>query len=479
MKIIIFGLGKNYERVKYSLEEEMIVALSDNAQELWWKAIDGRIVIPPQKIVELEYDIIVITCKCWKEVIDQLVQLGVDSSKIYNFLEYPMIIGEGRRKFFLTQDENGRIGDILFFAYEMIENGASIAMIGAIEALTNNGFQVDVICYNDGPIRESLCKRGISVLLYSEVWTNKYLLTTIVKNYSLIIINSVQQYRIVDRLSNSETKILWWIHEPPYFYESYLRNDSIEAIQNRNCMILFVSAISKSVFQNYISNSCLPSLILSPGIEDKYIEKKRIVPNTLVTIAVVGHICEEKGQELLLDALNLLNQTIIDSVKVLLIGEIPNNDFGKRIRAKIKLRHNVILIGKMKNADIHQLYNDNQVDVVVCPSRIETFSLAAVEGLMHEKTVIVSSNTGIADFITNGINGYVFEDGNVAELARLLTFVVEHKDKLSDVGKAARRTFVDELSVSALQRNFNSIISKVEVQCHKGKGTYKELFFRC
>ena len=72
----------------------------------------------------------------------------------------------------------------------------------------------------------------------------------------------------------------------------------------------------------------------------------------------------------------------------------------------------------MDHAEIARVYE--MTDVLVCPSRKESMSVAVAEAMMHAKPSIVSDAAGISAYIDNYNEGIIFKSGNSAELKKAM-----------------------------------------------------------
>ncbi|MCL8000025.1 glycosyltransferase [Brucella sp. 21LCYQ03] len=84
--------------------------------------------------------------------------------------------------------------------------------------------------------------------------------------------------------------------------------------------------------------------------------------------------------------------------------------------------------------------------LVVVPSEFENFAYAAVEVMALEKIVVTGNNTGQAELIDDGVNGYVFDstvDGLSAALSRALKLTDSERQEM---GRKARATVATECS---------------------------------
>ena len=72
---------------------------------------------------------------------------------------------------------------------------------------------------------------------------------------------------------------------------------------------------------------------------------------------------------------------------------------------------------------------------------------------MHGKVCIVSDATGISDYISDGINGFVFKSGVVSELIEKMNWVFNNRDKLFQIGKMQDKLMKNILEWNVLGKN--------------------------
>lgn len=77
-RAIIVGAGKNYQRWKESLESKFqVIGIVDNA----WQRL-GNTVHPVEWIIDIDYDMLVVTPNDYESLYHQLIDLGVEKQKI-------------------------------------------------------------------------------------------------------------------------------------------------------------------------------------------------------------------------------------------------------------------------------------------------------------------------------------------------------------------------------------------------------------
>ena len=84
MNIIVFGIGTVGRKCLPYLEEQYhIQAVIDNNENLWGTRIGSYIVEEPSKIVDIKSDIIITSTKYAIEMMEQLINMGVEEERIY------------------------------------------------------------------------------------------------------------------------------------------------------------------------------------------------------------------------------------------------------------------------------------------------------------------------------------------------------------------------------------------------------------
>ena len=76
------------------------------------------------------------------------------------------------------------------------------------------------------------------------------------------------------------------------------------------------------------------------------------------------------------------------------------------------------------NKILKKLYNAG--DVMVVPSKMETFGQTALESIACGTPVVAFKNTGLSDIIDHKENGYLAEFLNVKDLAHGITWILKN-----------------------------------------------------
>ena len=141
----------------------------------------------------------------------------------------------------------------------------------------------------------------------------------------------------------------------------------------------------------------------------------RLLPNVTrdKTLVFVGRLVSDKGADLLLRAMKLLqDDNLLPDLTI--VGSGPEEQNLRRLAAELALDRQVSFVGQRSGSALAELLNRRRLLVV--PSRwAEPFGIVALEGIACGCVVVGSEKGGLKEAI--GPCGLTFENGNVAALA--------------------------------------------------------------
>jgi glycosyltransferase involved in cell wall biosynthesis len=180
----------------------------------------------------------------------------------------------------------------------------------------------------------------------------------------------------------------------------------------------------------------------------------QISPDAIV-ILYAGKLQPKKNPGLLLEAFSALN----DAVHLIFVG---NGVLESELKGLARTIRNVHFVPFQNQSNMPLVYR--MADVFVMPSRGpgETWGLALNEAMACGRAVIASSLVGGArDLIGVGVNGWIFESGDVKELIRVLRLAVNVGRKgLTEMGRSSR-TLISHWSTEESAR----LIGQIVVSC--------------
>ncbi len=456
MRIIIFGCGKIYSNFKRDVvkvagyEDEVLCFIDNRADNI--KIIDNKPVYLPKKITKITFDYVVTMSVKQLEMKEQLICLGVDEKKILSFEKYRGQYLKKYRKIYMNCMSKKVKKSILFITNAVKYDGASIAAVNAALELSKRGYKIMLAApYVNPEIRNIFFKEKVNILIVPEIKHCSIQDLVDFENFDGVIVNTFSNIRLACELSNL-FPVLWWIHEASDNYSKVYKlytirfkvYNTVEKMER-----IRIVAVSNSAAKNF--NKYYPNRvndIMGLGISDFYIKCVKKESNTL-NFAVIGSICEIKGQDVIIRALELLPLNVRKKIKIMFIGEMDiTNCYGREIAEKIKLNPELEYVGLLTREKFKDIMR--KIDVVVCSSREETLSIAVIEGLMNKKICITTDKTGIADYISNGESGFIVPSDSPEKLAGVINDIAKRYKQLSYMREKGRMVYEANFTLKIL-----------------------------
>lgn len=439
-KIIIFGTGRYWEnRKKYITDICDIVCFLDNDANKCGHKINGITIERPDKVKDYYFDYVLIMCMAEKEIYKQLQTFDVDKAKIINYQRYRKICLTNYYILYGTNDK--ALYDTLVFSTTLGYNGGTLAAIYAVKALMSKGYKV-LLCAedcNDKLLNEILKDRLEIMLAPGLPYAINSKLKNIISGCEVVLINVLQMLPIACQL-NGKKPVLWWIHEPQELYQPTLQQypeylgrqlydqENIVAVSNiaqNNFNTMFFEAINQN---------------MPYGIPDLYNGKNEVNGESeKVTFAIIGGVTERKAQDVFLEAIDLLSEKDKSCSQFYIIGSYGTDDYSTKICEEAGKYDNIIMTGNLTRSEMEEIYP--QLDVVVCPSREETMSIVLTEAMMYKKACIGSDSTGMADYIEDGVNGFVCRTEDPIDLCEKMRYFIHHPESIQKMGVEGRKAY--------------------------------------
>lgn len=457
-RIIVFGLGgkllyeKEHNFTFYSSLN--ILAFCDNNSSLWGTKYDNKPVVSPNDLHRYAFDKIVVASDYFGQIVEKLVKQGIDKEKIIHWDEYVVSFRHG--EVFLYGTEKVKEGkSVLLISTAMDYNGGTIAIMNAAIALRTRGYAVTLAAQSSRrEIIKQMCESGINVVIAPALAYPNEKEYAWIKKYDYVIVNVFQMIGCACYISNFR-KVLWWIHECGTEYSNIytiIRSLFFEYEEKdfENIELFAVSSIARDVFQGFYPRTrvgVLPLGVIDFGTRVNK-RKRNNLRDTHVFI-ISGAIIPRKGQLYALEAVNLLNEKgYASQYELWIVGKKESVEYAEKVVQLAGQLANVTILEAVNSEKMQEIYES--IDTVICSSLEETMSMTIIEGMMNEKTCITTDNTGVAQFIEDGRNGFICKPGDPFELAEKMIWILEHEQECKSIAEIARRTFEQEFSLEKL-----------------------------
>lgn len=163
------------------------------------------------------------------------------------------------------------------------------------------------------------------------------------------------------------------------------------------------------------------------------------------TILMVGNLLAGKGHELVLKAIAKLTN-LFPELQCRIIGEGADRERFARLAGDLGISNRVRFLGRRSRADVANAMR--RCTVFVLPSRNEGLGCVYLEAMATGKPVIACRGQGIDEIIQQRSNGWLIPVDGLEELVQGLQVLLSGDDLRTQIGKAARQTILDRLTMS-------------------------------
>ena len=196
------------------------------------------------------------------------------------------------------------------------------------------------------------------------------------------------------------------------------------------------------------------------------VDVERILPRPInggadgpVRLLTTGRLVWKKGFDYLLAALAVLVRRGVD-FQMEILGDGPLWSYMRFSIGDLGLERHVKLVGAVASAEV--LARLQSTDLFVLSSVAEGISNAVLEAMASGVPVVTTSAGGMAEAVTDGVEGFVVGVRDVTMLAtRIATLIGDHEIRRT-MGRAARARAVAEFSLTRQLATFEQIYQSVQ-----------------
>jgi L-malate glycosyltransferase len=143
--------------------------------------------------------------------------------------------------------------------------------------------------------------------------------------------------------------------------------------------------------------------------------------------------------------------------KLLLIGDGPDRSVAEWLAVQKGIHQDVLFLGKQD-----QIQDKVAVaDIMVMPSELESFGLAALEAMACEVVPIATRVGGVPEVIEHGKSGYLAEVGDVETMARYAIELLTNEERLREMGREARAMAKDRFGSTKIVAQYEDFYRRV------------------
>ena len=167
----------------------------------------------------------------------------------------------------------------------------------------------------------------------------------------------------------------------------------------------------------------------------------------------LGRVVHKKGFDLLLEAFGRVADKH-PAVGLVIAGDGTELERLRQQAKEIGLAERVHLPGRLAREEVATVMQG--ADVFVMPSRVEPFGMVVLEAWRAGVAVVVTTNGGAPEFVTDGVSGLVVDPLETTSLASALDSLLESPSLRVRLGEAGRSE-VPRFAWNRVARSYESV----------------------
>lgn len=335
-------------------------------------------------------------------------------------------------------------------------SGAENVVCQIIEMFRGSGYEM-AYCSPDGPIRETVEKRGIQFIPLAEI--NVRNLRKAIRAYKPDMIHAHDRKASICAALSCSLPIVSHIHVNNPQSGRFDAKSLIYSVFSYRFRHIFW--VSKSAFEEfpYMSNSIrqkstvLYNVIDIEKLKTRMSEDGQTYPYDAV---MVGRLNYQKDP---LRALNVIRKVIAinDSARFAIIGTGPLENQVVSELEKEEYKGRAQFLGYMNNP----LKVLHDAKVMLMTSRFEGTPMTVLEAMSLGVPVVSTPVDGIIDLIQDGVNGYLSENDDI--LAEKLNELIVKNDLRERFSAEARKKAEKLMDIQAYKEKLTAVYSALQV----------------
>ena len=227
------------------------------------------------------------------------------------------------------------------------------------------------------------------------------------------------------------------------FIFSHIKNNYSDYLDIKNKLLVIFRGINVDYFDHTTKTK----------VEEKKLLKNWGIEENKKIILLPGRLTSWKGQELFLEAINMVNiQLGYESFYAVILGSDQGRDLYKkkliRLSEQYRMNKQVKFIDHCKDMALAYKVSDIVVSSSIEP---EAFGRVAVEAQSMQKVIIASDIGGSNETVINEKTGYLFESGNAKSLSdKILKVLNLDETMIKTIGIEGRKNIVSKFNVEKM-----------------------------
>lgn len=177
--------------------------------------------------------------------------------------------------------------------------------------------------------------------------------------------------------------------------------------------------------------------------------------------AILMHLSNFRPVKRVVDVVKVFAQVAREiPARLVLVGDGPDRSAAEWLAHDLGIQCRVQFLGKQES--VNELLP--LADLMLMPSEMESFGLAALEAMACKVPATATRVGGVAELIDDGVNGLLYEVGDVDGMAVGALDLLKNPERLEEMRQAARRTaqkrFCSSLVLPQYIRYYEAVLNQ-------------------
>jgi len=189
-------------------------------------------------------------------------------------------------------------------------------------------------------------------------------------------------------------------------------------------------------------------------------EARRVLrlPKNKVIVLTVGRHIPQKRVDLLIEAIYRIDKSVRDNVLIIIIGRGPETSFLIHLTEKYKLSDIIKFPGSVPHEEVWLYYSAS--DIFTLTSDKESAPMVLLEAASMGNAIVTSRTGDYALMMRNGIDGLVFEPGDINTLTMFLEKLIVDANLRHKLSKNAK-LFASRFTADKMARKTLKVYEKL------------------
>ncbi len=391
---------------------------------------------------------------------------------------------------------------LLIFSHNLNFEGASISLAEMVCGLKDRHAIVPkVIAFEDGPLHSEYEAQGVSVEVMPRIL---HCLSTTEKLYreiaslskqiqengpDVVMVNTLLNFPAILAAEHAGIPSIWIPRESePWrdffrFLPAPIAQQAIAAIGLPRCVV-FVAQSTQDVWSEFeqeanfmvIHNALNLKRFVQHVPSDKDLMRHSLgCSDDEIVFLCVGTLCERKGQQDALQALQAIVDRLKVSIRLIFVGDSSSTygrsqkHFALRFQGNERVR--ICFESPTDNVGIYYL----AADVFLLCSRIESYPRVILEALAFSLPILSTPVFGVVEQIPNPGDALFYRPGDVAQLGQLMLMMANSSSARKELSKRSKARFAQMASFDQMLETYTGVLREAKKYVTQGNRTYSQV----